>query len=38
MPWTARKAASDGIDHASVQSIEPIVKIVMAKMKSFLRP
>ena len=27
MPWTARKAAREGIDHASVQSIEPIVKI-----------
>ena len=38
MPCTARNAASDGIDQASVQSIEPIVKIEMAKRKSFLRP
>ena len=27
-----------GIDQESVQSIEPTVKIEMAKMKSFLRP
>ena len=38
MPCTARNAASDGIDQESVQSIEPTVKIEMAKMKSFLRP
>ena len=38
MPWTARKAASEGIDQDRVQSIEPTVKIEMAKTKSFLRP
>ena len=37
-PWIARKTASDGIDHARVHSIEPMVKIEIAKMKNGLRP
>ena len=37
-PWTARKDASWPIVMAKVHSTEPMMKMVMAVMKSFLRP
>jgi hypothetical protein len=38
MPCTARKAASWYIDAANEHMAEPMMKIVMAAMKNFLRP
>ena len=38
MPWTARNAASEYIDHANVHSTDPIRKIEIAIMNSGLRP
>ena len=38
IPWIARNPASMYIDVANEHSADPTMKIVIANMKSFLRP